>query len=360
MAASGGDDGSFGNHPKMDDDNEESGDEGGSDDSDDSDSEDGDPSILYPDPLSLIDSNADLDAVLAAKTIGEAIQLLCPNMPGLPCKQRGKYKKRRNLTEEEKDQIMRARNRDNARRTRKRKKLYIAFLNKALEALENVLNPREPEAVKTENNVDIGSSSSSVDVPADDGGEDDDNSSPSVILANRLQTMRSFLSLRSSPSIDSEMFAQVCAPDILHSMPLPAHRDLSSLANISDLYECRGIDAVIDDTRKRASFCDTLLRWSGADMQNWIVEADIDVNDVMLNATGDKISIQYSYKIYMIPISLDPNEPNPPKDKWKLDLTVPVVCLADFDNEGKLCNVEEQFDVLDIIRQRDLCASGGR
>ena len=88
---------------------------------------------------------------------------------------------------------MRARNRDNARRTRKRKKLYIAFLNKALEALENVLNPREPEAVKTEINVDNGSSSSSVDVPADDGVEDDDNSSPSVILANRLQTMRSFI-----------------------------------------------------------------------------------------------------------------------------------------------------------------------
>ena len=37
-----------------------------------------------------------------------------------------------------------------------------------------------------------------------------------------------------------------------------------------------------------------------------------------------------------------------------------MVCLADFDQEGKLSNVEEQFDVLDIIRQRDLCASGVR
>ena len=254
-------------------------------------------------------------------------------------------------------QIMRARNRDNARRTRKRKKLYIAFLNKALEALENVLNPREPEPVKSENGGEGGASSSSGDNVNDDAAEDDESSSPSALLASRLQTMRTFLSLRSSPSIDSELFSQVCAPDILHSMPLPAHRDLSSLANISDLYECKGIDAVVDDTRKRASFCDTLLRWSGADMQNWTVEADIDSNDVMLNATGDKISIQYSYKIYMIPISLDPNVPNPPKEKWKLDLTVPVVCLADFDSEGKLCNVEEQFDVLDIIRQRDLCAS---
>ena len=252
---------------------------------------------------------------------------------------------------------MRARNRDNARRTRKRKKLYIAFLNKALEALENVLNPREP--AKSDNNGEGGANASGENT-ADDTVEDDESSSPSVLLASRLQTMRTFLSLRSSPSIDSELFSQVCAPNILHSMPLPAHRDLSSLANISDLYECRGIDAVVDDTRKRASFCDTLLRWSGADMQNWTVEADIDSNDVMLNAAGDKISIQYSYKIYMVPISLDPNVPNPPKDKWKLDLTVPVVCLADFDSEGKLCNVEEQFDVLDIIRQRDLCAANVR
>lgn len=80
-------------------------DDDGSDSGSDSGSDVGDPSVLYPDPLALIDSNADLDAVLAAKTIGEAIQLLCPNMPGLPCKQRGKYKKRRNLSENEKDEV---------------------------------------------------------------------------------------------------------------------------------------------------------------------------------------------------------------------------------------------------------------
>ena len=81
-------------------------DDDGSDSGSDSGSDVGDPSVLYPDPLALIDSNADLDAVLAAKTIGEAIQLLCPNMPGVPCKQRGKYKKRRNLSENEKDEVL--------------------------------------------------------------------------------------------------------------------------------------------------------------------------------------------------------------------------------------------------------------
>jgi hypothetical protein len=33
-------------------------------------------------PFSIIDENANLDEVLNAKTIGEAMQVLCPNIPG--------------------------------------------------------------------------------------------------------------------------------------------------------------------------------------------------------------------------------------------------------------------------------------
>lgn len=58
---------------------------------------------------------------------------------GLPSKARGKYQKRKLLTEEQKAKILRARNRDNARRTRKRKKLYVNFIDKALKALETAL-----------------------------------------------------------------------------------------------------------------------------------------------------------------------------------------------------------------------------
>jgi hypothetical protein len=58
---------------------------------------------------------------------------------GLPSKARGKYQKRKLLTEEQKAKILRARNRDNARRTRKRKKLYVNFIDKALRALETAL-----------------------------------------------------------------------------------------------------------------------------------------------------------------------------------------------------------------------------
>jgi hypothetical protein len=58
----------------------------GSDDSSDDDDEDeeGKPRRpdLFPDPLSLIDHAADLNSVLKAKSIGDAIQILCPNLPG--------------------------------------------------------------------------------------------------------------------------------------------------------------------------------------------------------------------------------------------------------------------------------------
>lgn len=338
-------------------------DDDGSDSGSDSGSDVGDPSVLYPDPLALIDSNADLDAVLAAKTIGEAIQLLCPNMPGLPCKQRGKYKKRRNLSENEKDEIMRARNRDNARRTRKRKKLYIAFLNNALEALESVLNPKEEVKDGAEMVQASSSSSSSVlEVHEDESSRENEQRVHTMLTGMRLPFILEFFRLRSSPTIFPEQFLPLCSENIVHSMPLPAHRDLSSLASIdaSGGYECRGIDALVDDTRKRASFCDTLLRWAGANMQNWVVEAEIDENDVMLNSGGTKLSLQYCYKIYMVPISLDIRVAQPPRETWRLELTVPIVCLADFNEEGKICKVEEQFDVLDIIRQRDMCATSLR
>ena len=59
----------------------------GSDDSSDEDDDDNDGSKprkpdLFPDPLSLIDHTADLNSVLKAKSIGDAIQILCPNLPG--------------------------------------------------------------------------------------------------------------------------------------------------------------------------------------------------------------------------------------------------------------------------------------
>jgi hypothetical protein len=67
------------------------------------------------------------------------------------------------LSEEQKAKILRARNRDNARRTRKRKKLYVNFIDKALKALETALG------------VTSSSSASQTTKLEDDGRSDNDN-----------------------------------------------------------------------------------------------------------------------------------------------------------------------------------------
>jgi len=108
---------------------------------------------------------------------------------------------------------MRARNRDNARRTRKRKKLYIAFLNNALEALENVLNPKDPSGQdgNIENvieNINSGSSymiEASVIEEAQDGEVHHTLSSED----SRLPKIKEFLSLRTSPAIYPEQFEMI-------------------------------------------------------------------------------------------------------------------------------------------------------
>jgi hypothetical protein len=64
---------------------------------------------------------------------------------------------------EQKAKILRARNRDNARRTRKRKKLYVNFIDKALKALETALG------------VTSSSSASQTTQLEDDGRSDNDN-----------------------------------------------------------------------------------------------------------------------------------------------------------------------------------------
>ena len=139
--------------------------------------------------------------------------------------------------------------------------MYIAFLNNALEALENVLNPKEESKDRAEQVQATSSRSSSVlEVHEDDSSRDNEQRMHKMLTGMRLPFICEFFRLRSSPTIFPEQFLPLCSENIVHSMPLPAHRDLSSLASIdaSGGYECRGIDAIVDDTRKRASFCDTV------------------------------------------------------------------------------------------------------
>jgi len=63
----------------------------------------------------------------------------------LPSKTREKYLRKRDLTLEEKSCMSQEQNRDNARRTRIRKKIYDPFLTRAIEDVENKLDKIDPK-----------------------------------------------------------------------------------------------------------------------------------------------------------------------------------------------------------------------
>ena len=64
------------------------------------------------------------------------MRLLAPQLEGLPRRSRGKYGKRKHLSPEEKAELTRRRNRENARSTRMRRKMYIKHLQQVAETLK--------------------------------------------------------------------------------------------------------------------------------------------------------------------------------------------------------------------------------
>eukprot|EP01036_Dinobryon_divergens_P040370 gene40370-53361_t len=168
--------------------------------------------------LALVDSNADLDAVSSAKSVGDAMAILSPNIPGLPTKARGKYLKRRNLNPTEKDLLMKYQNRDNARRTRKRKKLYEMFLKNLVSELEAVLHPSflvdhsilSQVTIKPEPNInDKKNSKSKQSIRRNSKSGKDD----------RLDFTKQFLRMRASARSPSEDWTSICCSDVVYTAP---------------------------------------------------------------------------------------------------------------------------------------------
>ncbi|KAH8094231.1 hypothetical protein JL720_4224 [Aureococcus anophagefferens] len=79
-------------------------------------------------------SQIDIDAIASAKSLGDAMRLLAPQLEGLPRRSRGKYGKRKHLTPEEKAEL--TRRRKNERSTRMRRKMYIKHLQQVAETLK--------------------------------------------------------------------------------------------------------------------------------------------------------------------------------------------------------------------------------
>lgn len=295
-------------------------------------------------PLELIDPDVDLDAVLAAKSIGDAISLLCPNLPGLPSKTRGKYKKRRLLTPAEKDKMMRDQNRDNARRTRKRKKLYDFFLSGALDELETLLYPdklkseeidekvankkeseslTESDGVMRSNNIGIrqvkkGSLTKSSNPTFTTAILSNNINNIHKIIQGRIEILKKYLKMSVSSHPQKELWDNICEPEFIHILPIYiCHiRELSPLGIFTkDTYELRNSAAIIDDGEKRIAFLNQVIHrrhvgqsvaWDGSG-HTWRADVYIRNESVFIENLDRPMGISYELLIYDVP-------PNPCRD----------------------------------------------
>ncbi|KAJ1444549.1 hypothetical protein M885DRAFT_552658 [Pelagophyceae sp. CCMP2097] len=188
------------------------------------------PDSMKPEPPDFGDEavcapRIDIDAIASAKSLGDAMRLLAPQLEGLPRRSRGKYGKRKHLTPEEKAELTRRRNRENARSTRMRRKMYIKHLQQVAETLK----ARHEELA------------SKVAAPPPDG------------YTRRREAVRRFFELRSRlacPSVpyDGGGWAEVCAPEFVATAPLTPYRSYATEAQ-GELRVSRGYAGVDADVQ---------------------------------------------------------------------------------------------------------------
>ena len=165
-------------------------------------------------------SQIDIDAIASAKSLGDAMRLLAPQLEGLPRRSRGKYGKRKHLTPEEKAELTRRRNRENARSTRMRRKMYIKHLQQVAETLKE----RHDEL------------NSKMAAPPPDG------------YTRRRDAVRRFLELRGARCLDPSAWREVLGDGFVLTLPPTPYRAYpDEELRQPSVRTVAGLDAVLAD-----------------------------------------------------------------------------------------------------------------
>ena len=163
----------------------------------------------------------DIDAIASAKSLGDAMRILAPQLEGLPRRPRGKYGKRKNLTPEEKAELTRRRNRENASSTRKRRKMYIKYLQEVAETLKS----RQDALAKM----------------AHPRMERD-------IQAKRREAVQKFFEFRSNGVVDLDTWVTVIDAAFRLTLPVTPYQNYPSSEVRGSLRVVEGASALIADT----------------------------------------------------------------------------------------------------------------
>jgi len=182
------------------------------------------------------------------------------------------------MTLDAKTQMMKDQNKENARRTRRRKKLYDIFLARVIAALEDLLNPPDDSdnnglSTFSSNSTNLSNKISRNSLHSNDGSLYETNYKsvfqPNISIINeesenffktlRIDYLSKYLMMRVSAQASTEPWLTVCSPTIFNSMPIPVYRFgqvQSKKPNREHLGRCElhGINALIEDTESQINF----------------------------------------------------------------------------------------------------------
>lgn len=339
------------------------------------------------DPLKYLDASR-LAEVLDAKTIGDAIQLLCPHLPTLPTRTRGTYLKRKRMTAEQKETLQRNRNRENARRARKRKKTYALFLDAAIRAISTTGAQGSGQGV----HVDAAPLQRSAEIHANVSLSHEGSHVGKIAVArtetelnarhrDRIVTLQRLFELRfgccqstaptvppcshSASDLDLHPWSTVCCDRIIVVSPQPTFlgplvrgdTDDNVATAPPEMLQLQGLRALQEaSTRLRAFFSALKPIKTLSNGSTWTVETAIQISEPapILSAGAERMVGAYEIAVdcRMSPLQSEGSERTSQehlsRNRMQL-LRVPVMFLASFDPQGLVSHLEEQYDVRSIL-----------
>uniref|UniRef100_A0A7S3JWD2 BZIP domain-containing protein n=1 Tax=Aureoumbra lagunensis TaxID=44058 RepID=A0A7S3JWD2_9STRA len=175
-------------------------------------------------------ANIDIDAIASAKSLGDAMRLLAPQLEGLPRRSRGKYGKRKHLSAEEKAELTRRRNRENARSTRMRRKMYIKHLQDVAEKLQKRHEEINAKMAK----------------PPPDG------------YSRQREAARCFFLMRGNCVTNIDKWLQILSPQIILTLPVTPYRTFPASELQNTIRRIIGISSIANDCASLQSFLSDL------------------------------------------------------------------------------------------------------
>jgi hypothetical protein len=254
------------------------------------------------------------------------------------------------ISAEEKQALSRQRNRENARATRKRRKVYVQRLQQLITDLSSNLTAMQQAAARKkaqeskekganasgeEGSLGLGKESSSVGEPKAPSND--------AMNAARCAAAQKFFQMRSDGVTDKEEWAKLIAnPNsfVLTSPPLP-FRKYDDFEKSGQFYRCRGVDGLISDTAvletAMARIAATRAKLGPKSSCTCKASYTADSGDMLVGM--DKLMCKWQ-AVYTFDV-----------DGKDLKMKIMGMCKCRFSLDNLLLSVDLRFDVQGLIQQ---------